>query len=113
MRQGFTEERYMQTIHFSQGWFVEYGDKYYNFPETTYIIGSKCRYLWRQFSHGCIHSENVRSINSPYGLNNNPGGVSNGRLKVMSKCDNQKSSLSGNGRNDQKFVFIAGFLTRI
>ena len=51
----------------------------------------------RQFSHGCIRSEEVRSINSPYGLNNNPEGVSNGRLKVMSKCDNQNSALSGNG----------------
>ena len=35
----------------------------------------------RQFSHGCIHSEEGRSDNSPYGLNNNSGGVSNGHLK--------------------------------
>ena len=34
----------MQTIHFSQGRFVEYGDNYYNFPDTTYIIDSYCRY---------------------------------------------------------------------
>ena len=31
---------YMQTIHFSLGGFVEYRDKYYNFPKTAYIIGS-------------------------------------------------------------------------
>ena len=35
----------------------------------------------RQFSHGCIRSEEVRSNNSPYRLNDNSGGVSNGHFK--------------------------------
>ena len=34
----------------------------------------------RQFSHGYIRSENVRSNNCPYRLNDNSGGVSNGHL---------------------------------
>ena len=54
----------------------------------------------RQFSHGCIRSENVRSNNSPYRLNDNSGGVSNGRLKETSICDNHFAALSGNDEND-------------
>ena len=91
---------YMQTIHFSLVWFVEYRDNYYNSLETAYKIGSKCRYLWRQFNHGCIRSEKARSDNSPYRLNDNSGGVSNGRLKETSICDNHFAALSGNDEND-------------
>ena len=38
---------YMQTTHFSQGSFVDYRDNYYNFPKTTYKIGSNCPYYWK------------------------------------------------------------------
>jgi len=38
---------YMQTIHFSLVWFVEYRDNYYNSLETAYIIGSNCPYYWK------------------------------------------------------------------
>ena len=41
------------------------------------------------------------------------GGFSNGSINVIMKCDNSFAALSGNGENDQKIVFIAGFLTRI
>ena len=67
----------------------------------------------RQFNIGCIRSEEVKLSNSSYGLNNHSGGVSNGRLKETSICDNHFAALSGNGGNDQKIVFIAGFLTPI
>lgn len=40
----------MQTIHFSQVGFVEYGDNYYSYLETAYIFAEICRYLWREVS---------------------------------------------------------------
>ncbi len=67
----------------------------------------------RQFNVGCIRSEEVKLSNSTYGLNYHSGGVSNGRLKEMSKCNNHFAALSGNGENDQNIIFITGFLTRI
>ena len=67
----------------------------------------------RQFNVSCIRSEEDKLSNSPYGLNNHSGGVSNGRLKETSICDNHFAALSGNGENDHIIVFIAGFLTRI
>ena len=72
-----------------------------------------CMNLWRA-SQPWLHTQRrSQSNNCLYRLNNNSGGVSNGHLKETSICDNHFAALSGNGKNDQKIVFITGFLTRI